>query len=446
MTNIEYGVIALRFQDTARAKLVLAQEKDGCWKVLNGTGEVMTAGTEELWEIAAGTADVGSVGRLSLDEDAGDKEIGEGLAGAFAEWCSTGPSPSWVVPPSALLSNDVVDPAWLELQASAALERDGAGTAPKSPPAAAKPVKPVKAAKAVKVRRGDPTPIPVADMGGEVYYPEWMVKPSPGCPNGVSDIDYLELMRSMQKHILVLGPPGTGKTMSAMAASGPGVHTVSFTPDTDLSALQGQTELTEKGTHTSLSAVRMAMEHRHSDECDMPCGKSTLIADELNLAPSALVAFLHGALDSRRTMTLPGGLEVKAGPSFMVIAGINPSEGEVAAPLLSRFTILEKGVNWSAMQRSKMDPRVLAVGRALHDLEANGDLLDPAPSVRVMKDVDAHLTQMVPMAGESAGTRLAVGGFITGRNETDVAAITDVVAGAFQLSASQIRPRGLEAF
>ena len=302
-------------------------------------------------------------------------------------------STEWDPLPAAATPLGVIEPAWLEIS----MEVVAAPAATKKTPTKKSTAKKEKAVGAINQEKLEPQLL----QDGRTYYPSWVVHPKGGSV-GMTDAEWGRLRLAGKGHdgspnrsLLLVGGPGTAKTLLAALLAGGGYHSIDFSEGSDLSDVLGVMGWNEKrGTFYEWSPMVLAAQHHHSDECiekygsHDDCGEATVVANEINLLPAAYATALHGPLDAPSRMFIAGAGYINSGPDFKIIGTLNQYAGQLAPALASRFgASLTREVQWPVMEKLGVHPDVIGVARELHRLKALDRLDSEAPSPRLMFDV-----------------------------------------------------------
>ena len=217
---------------------------------------------------------------------------------------------------------------------------------------------------------------PVQRLNGDNYFPR------PQGQLGVTDIEYLRLMREKKVNTLLEGEPGCGKTASVEAAFGEDLIVANGSAEFQVSDLVGSWVPTGNPDapfrwHDGPLVVAMRE------------GRPLLI-DDITMIDAGVLLRLYPAMESQRKIFLTEheGEEVVAKDGFVVIGAHNPgAPGAVLSEALrSRFgssSIVE--VDYGIAAELGVPRSIIRAAKKLGNMRREGTI-DWAPQMREMLD------------------------------------------------------------
>ena len=212
-----------------------------------------------------------------------------------------------------------------------------------------------------------PAPAPAPVSGEGVVKPGDVLMRPNGTPyiarevevgiKGLSDVEFVRRFLRRGVNVLADGPPGTGKT-ALFEVSAPGLRTMVLSASTEAADFYGgyiSVWDAEQGKEVLVwqdSDLVKAMEEG-----------TTLLVDELFLAPSPELAPLMPLLDGRRELRIPQNPArgtIKAKSSFHLVAAYNPSTARwVSEAMLSRFRKITVNSDYDVARQMGVNPRLV---------------------------------------------------------------------------------------
>ena len=219
---------------------------------------------------------------------------------------------------------------------------------------------------------------------------------------GVRDFDVFRWARANRKNVLLYGPTGPGKTMSAEA--------LAAEDGMPLAMVSGNVAMT---THQILGGL---VNDGHGNwvwqdgiATDVVRNGGLLDLDELNFIPAKIATVLFPLLAGQRHITLLDnkGETVKAHPDLFIMATMNPSYAgtmDLNAALRNRFAIQ---INWGYdedVERQLIPAKALRdLARKLRDAELHEEIMTPTPTNALMDFAEI---------AQGLGIDFAIGNFV----------------------------------
>ncbi|WP_329431328.1 MoxR family ATPase (plasmid) [Streptosporangium sp. NBC_01495] len=264
------------------------------------------------------------------------------------------------------------------------------------PPGARRPRQPFPA-----TPRRSPTALKAVGQrkrpNGELYKPRQV--------DNHEDLALLEAARKNGEHVVLVGPPGTGKTAVIEAAfappHGPGFETIIGTADT--------TEMDLVGTFIqdpSTSAfVWVPGPLQRSVERGVP-----LLVDEIALIDSRVLSVLYALMDGRGVLHIPANPKLAPIPvatGWMVAAAYNPDVpgANVSDALTDRFTHhIEVGTDWNLAIELGVPADIVKIAKNLDQRRIKGEI-SSSPQLRALlafRDLSARYGERYAAANLAA--------------------------------------------
>jgi hypothetical protein len=208
----------------------------------------------------------------------------------------------------------------------------------------------------------------LTDHNGRPY----MARPVQVGVKGMSDIELYRTVARNGGHILLEGPPGSGKTTGLFAAFPDMIYQIAD-PTLEATDLYGQ--------HIPVLDAdgKEILVWEHGPLTRAVLEDKPYLLDEIFLAPSAELAPLMGLMAGDKVFRVPNNPrlgDIPVGPNFRVFAAYNPSTARnISEALTSRFTLkLTVGTSYSAMRSLGCPDRIVDAALHLDRIRQAGDL------------------------------------------------------------------------
>lgn len=236
---------------------------------------------------------------------------------------------------------------------------------------------------------------------------------------GTHDFDIFRAARDRRENILIKGPTGAAKTMSALAfASEQGMPTFTISGSVNF-------EASEAFGQTMLDPTTGMPYFQYGGAIEVIRSGGVLILDEINFIPSKVITPLYPLLDQRREVILKQnrGEVIKAHPDLLIVATMNPGyfgTQQMNWAVLNRFDHhLEWGYDDDVEKTLVACKALRELARQLREAEAGKKILTPTPTNALMT---------VIRNAKAFGLDYAVSNFLARYDDSDQQAVRLILA------------------
>lgn len=180
---------------------------------------------------------------------------------------------------------------------------------------------------------------------------------------GRDDLDALLVstrdLEGQSKYAVLLGPPGTGKTSSAVASLAPGQQVITYTMHIEGTAVEFTGHKEIRGGDTAYWEGIGVQAWRAG---------ALLVINEIDNAGEDVLNYLYQLLDDPRiaSIQLPDGEVVRPSPGFRVIATTNGRPEDIPAAIRDRFGVWLPYDEPSSAMYDRLDPDVRQVVQKIY--------------------------------------------------------------------------------
>lgn len=231
---------------------------------------------------------------------------------------------------------------------------------------------------------------------------------------GADDFEVFRIARDRRENVLIKGPTGAAKTMSALAfAAEQGMPTFTISGSVNF-------EASEAFGQMMLDPATGMPYFQYGGAIEVIRDGGVLILDEINFIPSKVITPLYPLLDQRREVILKQnrGEVIKAHPNLLIVATMNPGyfgTQQMNWAVLNRFDHhLDWGYDEAVEKRLVPSKALRELAKQLREAEAGKKILTPTPTNALMA---------VIRNVETFGVDYAVSNFLARYDDADQQAV-----------------------